>query len=70
MAADVLHGDVAVAVGVAHFVDRADVGVIEPRGGLCLAHETLARGVVCCIRTWQQFQRHSPVQAGVLGEVD
>ena len=70
LSVDVLHRDVAVAVGLADFVDRADVRVIKTSGGLCLAHETLARGVVCGNRTWQQFQRHSPVQAGVFGEVD
>ena len=47
LSVDVLHRDVAMAVGLPDFVDRADIRVVEPRGGLCLAHQTFACGVVC-----------------------
>ena len=70
LAVDILHGDVAVTVGLAHFVDRADVWMIEPRGGLCLAHEPPAGSVVVGRCGRQQFERHSPVEARVFGEID
>ena len=43
---DQLHGDVGLAVGLADFVDRADVRMVELRGEARLAQQARARGVV------------------------
>ena len=39
-----LHGDEVLAVGFIDFVDRADIGMVERRGGKGLALESLACG--------------------------
>ena len=44
--------------------------MIKPRGGLCLTHEPPAGNVVVGRCGRQQFERHSPVEARVLGEID
>ena len=44
--------------------------MIKPRGGLCLAHEPPAGSVVVGRCGRQQFERHSPVEARIFGEID
>jgi len=53
----------------ADFVDGANVGVIERRGCLCLAPESLERlRIISNIRR-QKLESDEPVQNGVLGLV-
>jgi hypothetical protein len=40
LAGNKLHSDERLAILLTDFVDRADVGMVQRRGGLCLALET------------------------------
>jgi hypothetical protein len=66
------HGDEKLpVVGLANFIDRADIWMIESGGGLRLLHEPLTRFVFVGSREVgrEKFQRHAPFQAHVLGAV-
>jgi hypothetical protein len=66
----VLHDDACLAVGLdLDVVDGADGGVVERRGRLRFAHETLARGGVAEPVGGDEFDRHIAAQGGVVGEV-
>ncbi len=67
---DLTHGDEQEAVGLACVVDRDDVGVVDARRDPRLAQEALAEAVVLAELDGEDLQRHRPVEADVLGEVD
>ncbi len=65
------HGDEQTAIlGLVDLIDRADVGVVEGRGGPCLAHEALSRLRVPRQLRRQKLERHRALQPKVLGPVD
>ena len=51
-------------------VDRADVGMIEERGGPRLVDQARFGGLVPSEVRRQQLQRHLPAEAQVLGQID
>ncbi len=64
------HGDKVLALILAEFVDRADIGMIERRGGLGFAEEALeGLGFVRPFRR-KEFQGDYPIQLHVLGGVN
>ena len=65
-----LHGDEGTALVFADFVDGADVGVIEGRGGLGLAFETKQRFLVVREIVGQEFEGNETVEFGVFGFID
>ena len=70
LAGDVLHGDVWLAAGLTDFVNGADVGVVEARGGAGFAQQPRA----CCLvgkpGGWQQLQGDVAVESIVMGTID
>ena len=64
-----LHGDEIPAVGLSDLVDRADVRVIQGRGGPGLALEALQRRRVFLQLSGQKLQSHVPAEVEVLGLV-
>ena len=52
------------------FVDRANVGMVERRGGARLAAETLQRLRIAAQLFGQKLQRHTAAQLEVLGTID
>ena len=65
-----LHDDEAAAPLGADLVDRADVGVIERCGGLCLAQETPAPSFGVGLGTRDQLDRDGALERAVVGEID
>ena len=63
------HHDVALAVGFAHVVNRANVGMIQRRRGTRFAqqHRTRIRVVIQFFR--EEFQRYVAVQAVVVSAI-
>ena len=64
------HRQEGLAIGLADFVDRADVGMIESGGGLGFAKETGFGLVVAKQVRRQELQRDGALEARVLGLVD
>ena len=69
LAFDDLHHDEGVAFVVANVVERADVGMVEPRDGPGLAFETLTRGLILSDVWREDFDGDRPSEAGVRGSV-
>ncbi len=65
-----LHGDEALALVFADFIDGADVGMVERRGGARLALEARQRLLVAGDIFGQELERHHAAELGVLGLVD
>ena len=65
-----LHGDERLAVLLADFVNGADVGMVQGRGGLGFALKTGQSLRVSGDFLGQELQGHKAVQPGVLGLVD
>ena len=57
-------------VALARLVDRNDARMVDRRGQLRLAQETLAEGPVLGQAGGEHLERHLPLQAQVLGQVD
>ncbi len=70
LALEVLHRDEGLAVGVADFVDGADVGVVEGGGGFGFAAETFEGLGIAGERFGEEFQSDETVEERVLGFVD
>ena len=51
-------------------VDGANVGVVQSGRGLGLLEEALLGGLVAGQVGWQQLDRHTPIQPGIVGRVD
>ena len=64
------HDDKRPSLGLVDFVNRADIRMIQPRGGFCLALETLAGLFVSQQVRREEFQGDGAVELGVLGLVD
>ena len=65
-----LHREVGMTIVLADFVNRADVGMIQSRGGPSFPPEALK-----CLRVsgdllWQEFQGNVTAEVFVLGFVD
>ncbi len=69
-AVDKLHRDVVGAVALADFVDMRDVGMVERRGPLCLAHKALHAITTRRHFSGQDLQRDSAIELGVLRQVN
>jgi hypothetical protein len=65
-----LHGYERLAVGLVHFVNRADVGVIQRRGRASFATKSLERLRLLFQFLRKEFQRHAAAEFRVLGLVD
>ncbi len=65
-----LHGDEALAVVLADFVDGADVGMVQRGGRARFAAETLQGLRVLGYIVGQEFQSDEAAEARVLGLVD
>ncbi len=70
LALEELHRDEVPAIGFVNFVDRADIRVIQGRGGAGLPLEPFERLPVLRQVFRQEFQRHQAAQLRVLGLVD
>ena len=64
------HGDERLALVLVNVVDRADVGVIEGRGGTGLTLEALQGLMVLGHFFRQELERNEALKLGVLGLVD
>ena len=67
---DILHRDEEQAVGLGDFIDRADVRMVEGRGGPRFANEPRARVRVGRRLGGEQFERDVPAQLRIVGQVD
>ena len=65
-----LHGDERLAVLLANFVDRADIGMIQRRSGLRLALKARQRLRVSGNLVGQKLQGDKAAERDVLGFVD
>jgi hypothetical protein len=65
-----LHGDEGPSFVLVDVVDRADVGMVEGRGGPGLPPEPLQRGVASEEPVGKELERDRAAEAGVLGLVD
>jgi hypothetical protein len=70
LALEQLHGDELRTVVLVDLVDRADVRMVQRRGGPRLAQEAIQRVLIVCAIRWQEFQRHLARQAEVFRLVD
>ena len=61
-ALEVLHRDERLALEFAHFIDRANVGMIEHRSGARFALESLARLLVAGQVFREEFQGNEAVE--------
>ena len=64
-----LHGQQRLTVGVVDLVDRADVRVVQRRGGARLALEALEREMVARELRRQKLQRNVAAESGVVGAI-
>lgn len=64
-----LHGDEVLALELVDFVNRADIGVVQGRGGACLALEALNRSRVPGVLVGQELEGNAATQLGVFGAV-
>src|SRR5262249_42672108 len=69
-AGDVAHRDVEQAVELTGLVDRDDVRMLQRRGELRLAEETLAESVVLAELRCEELQRDLSLQTKIVGAVD
>jgi hypothetical protein len=69
-ASDQLHGEERSPVMFTHLVDRYDVGMIEPAGGLCLALKTVPLRFAGELAGQNHLQRHDAAQRRLTGPVD
>jgi hypothetical protein len=65
-----LHRDVRLVAGEALVVDARDVGAVEARHELVLAHEALEEHPVVAQRAVEQLERHAQPVVLALGEED
>ena len=65
-----LHGDVALLAALADVVNRADVRMVECRGGAGFPSEAFQHEGVSGNVIRQELERHKASQFGVLGLVD
>ena len=65
-----LHGNVGAVIALANFVDGADVGMVQGRGGSRLPPEALEGLRIPRQVIRQELQRHESAEFGVLGLVD
>ncbi len=70
LAFQIFHGDEGGAILLADIMDRADVGMIQGRGGLRFALKARQRLRVLGNLIGQKFQRHEAVETGVFGFID
>ena len=63
LAVEQLHGDELRALELVHLVDRADVRVIERRGGARLAQEAFSGLLVADAIGRQELERHEAARA-------
>ena len=70
LARDVLHSEVKLALGLADLVDAADIGMVERRGRLGLAHEAGPHGRVTVGRFRQELEGDFAIETRVLGQID
>src|SRR6266404_194550 len=69
-AVDKLHRDVVRAATLANFVDVRDVGMVERRGRLCLAHEALHAIAIRTNIGGQNFQCDFAIESCVLRQIN
>jgi hypothetical protein len=69
-ALDDFHGDVVRPLGLTAVVDRDDVGMREPRRGLCLAAEPLDEELVVRVTVVQDLDGDAAPELLVLGQID
>ena len=69
-AVEKLHADERFAIFLAEVVNRADIGVVKRRGGLCFALKSAQNHGIAGHVVRQKFQRDKAVQASVFGLVD
>ena len=67
---DQFHGDVGLAVGLANLVNRADVRMVEARGGPRLTDQAGTRGRIVEARRREHLDRHVAVEPLVAGAID
>ena len=65
-----LHRDEGAAAGLADLVDRADVRVVQARGGARLAQQPLAGRGIVLRGGWQHLEGDLAIQPGVARPVD
>jgi hypothetical protein len=70
LALEQLHGQEELSILLVKTVDGADIGVVQARGGACLATKALRRLAVLGVGVRQHLQRDQPSQPSVLGLVD
>ena len=66
---DQLHRDVGLAVGFADFVHRADVGMIQCRGGACFPHQSRACCRIVEARGGKDFDRDVAIELLIAGPI-
>jgi hypothetical protein len=64
------HGNERMAGVLINVVNRADVRMIEGRGGLCFALKSFQNGGVAGNAFGQEFQRHETVELGVFPSIN
>src|SRR5882724_679728 len=64
-----LHRNEGVAFGFVDLVNGADVGMIEGRGGPCLALKSLQDLMVADKVGWEEFQCYVPTKPEILGAI-
>src|SRR6266853_4193928 len=64
-----LHHKEGVAFGFVNFINGADVGMVEGRGGPCLALKSLQSLMVANQFGWKELQRYIPAQLEILGAI-
>jgi hypothetical protein len=70
LAVEKFHGDEGFAIGVADFVDGADVGMVQGGGGFGFAAETFESLRIGGERFGKKFQSDEAIKESVLGFVD
>ena len=68
--ANQFHRDERDAVRVAHFMDRADVGMVQCASAARLMQQSGVRGSIGVGDVGEELERHLPAQPGVEGTVD
>ncbi len=67
---DILHRKEWPIVILGHLINMDNVGMIECGDGLHFAGESRAQCAVGGQVAWQEFQRHTSIEFGVIGEID
>ena len=67
---DELHRDKGVAIGLVNLVNRANVGMVQSRGGLCFPHEAGLLFFACQPVNGRELEGDGTAESGVFGLVN